>query len=319
MIKSSYHLALVVDEDEKLVSLLASLLKVADIDSLTASCIDEATKIINSSKALDLLVVDYNLPNGDASTIIEYAKSKMPNVPVIVLSENIEAVNFTLLVAGANLVMPRPIKEGEFIATSKNLINLSNASENLENAENVISAFSTAIEARDIYTQGHSIRVAKLAVQLYDVLDFKNKFERSALYVGCVLHDIGKIGVPDHILKSENKLTDSDLSLIKTHPEIGYNICKKIQGLAPALDVILYHHERLDGSGYPERLDGENIPKLAQIAAIPDVYDALTTARSYRVASSSKKAIEILTKEADEGKINKDVFFTFCKHIIERN
>jgi putative two-component system response regulator len=135
-----------------------------------------------------------------------------------------------------------------------------------------------------------------------------------ALRYGGVLHDIGKIGVGREILNKPGPLTDEEWKIMKDHPNIGFNICKPLQNcLGPALEVIRFHHEKLDGSGYPDGRSGNAIPMVARIMAVADIYDALTSDRPYRNGMPKAKALEIIHKETDEGKLDADV----VSHLIK--
>ncbi|WP_159431513.1 HD-GYP domain-containing protein [Caldanaerovirga acetigignens] len=153
-----------------------------------------------------------------------------------------------------------------------------------------IQALASAIEAKDLYTKGHSERVAKLAVAIAEELKMDNDLI-SNLHYAALLHDIGKIGIPEPILNKPCKLSEEEFAKIKVHPELGANIVKKVDFLLQASFFIRYHHERLSGSGYPEGLKGEEIPLGAQIIAVADVFDALTTDRPYRGAMTVEEAI----------------------------
>ncbi|MCF6097230.1 HD-GYP domain-containing protein [Thermovorax subterraneus] len=153
-----------------------------------------------------------------------------------------------------------------------------------------IQALASAIEAKDPYTKGHSERVAKLAVAIAEELKMDNDLI-SNLHYAALLHDIGKIGIPEPILNKPCKLSEEEFEKIKVHPELGANIVKKVDFLLQASFFIRYHHERLSGSGYPEGLKGEEIPLGAQIIAVADVFDALTTDRPYRKAMTVEEAL----------------------------
>ena len=143
------------------------------------------------------------------------------------------------------------------------------------------SAFSEAIEAKDRYTNGHSRRVAEYSLKIAQI-DGKNDKECREIYIAALLHDVGKIGIPDAIINKPGKLTDEEYAMIKAHPTLGYQILSKIT-VADYLNVgAHYHHERIDGKGYPDGLKGGEIPDIARIIAIADAYDAMTSKRSYR-------------------------------------
>ncbi|MWC27807.1 HD-GYP domain-containing protein [Paenibacillus sp. MMS18-CY102] len=153
-------------------------------------------------------------------------------------------------------------------------------------------------ETRDPYTAGHNYRVALYALRLGERMGL-NTEELRAIALGGIVHDVGKLQVPDAILNKPGRLTALERSIIEEHPTSGYNLCKRIGFMTEELTVIRSHHERWDGTGYPDRLKQDKIPLLARITAVADVYDALTSSRSYRKAMSHEEALAII--EAERG------------------
>ncbi|ACS99126.1 HD-GYP domain-containing protein [Paenibacillus sp. JDR-2] len=151
-------------------------------------------------------------------------------------------------------------------------------------------------ETRDAYTAGHNYRVALYAIQLGEELGL-NSDQLRAIAQGGIVHDIGKLIVPDNILNKPGKLTPEERDIIEKHPVTGFNLCRRLGFMQEELAVIRSHHERWDGSGYPDALSGDNIPLLARVTAVADVYDALTSSRSYRAALSHEEAMTIILKE----------------------
>lgn len=175
--------------------------------------------------------------------------------------------------------------------------------------KNTVFALSSAVDARDPYTAGHSARVAKISVLLGKTVNITDE-ELINLEYAALFHDIGKIGIPDYILHKKGKLTDEERSIINTHPITSINILKTITFLTNALPIILHHHERFMGTGYPDQLKGDNIPLGSRIIAIADTYDAMTSDRPYRSALSHKTAMEEIIRnkglQFDDGLV--DVF-----------
>lgn len=175
--------------------------------------------------------------------------------------------------------------------------------EESENIEDVVIALARFIDAKDQYTEGHSERVSEYAVFLGERLGFdSNRLE--ALRIGALIHDIGKIGVDINILNKPGKLTDKEFAEIKKHPLIGEEICSPLKSLKSVIPIVKHHHEKLDGSGYPDGLNEDTIPIEARIVAIVDIFDALTTDRSYRQAMSFDQAIAIIHSDAKNGKLD---------------
>lgn len=162
----------------------------------------------------------------------------------------------------------------------------------------VLTALVAAVETRDPYTRGHSQKVARIATQIGEAMGLPPETLR-VLYQAGLLHDVGKIGIPDSILKKPGRLNPEEFQVVRTHPLLSENIVGRIPSLRPTLEAIRWHHERLDGSGYPEGLRGERIPLEARILAVADVYDAMTSGRSYRDARPQATVLAYLRQEAN--------------------
>jgi putative two-component system response regulator len=209
--------------------------------------------------------------------------------------------------SGADDFLPKPVNKIELQARTKSLITTKKLNDKLTSVEDVLFSLANAVEAKDSYTQGHTQRVADMAVLLGKKMNLTDD-EVAALRVGGILHDIGKIGIPRDVLNKPGPLTAEEWDVMKQHPDIGHRIClplKRTLGLA--LDMIQHHHEKLDGSGYPEGLQGDEISTVARIMAVVDIYDALVTDRPYRKGMTKKKALSILMQEGDEGKLDKPI------------
>ncbi|RRJ54826.1 HD-GYP domain-containing protein [Paenibacillus oralis] len=183
--------------------------------------------------------------------------------------------------------------------------------------KNTITALAKAVYARDPYTALHSRNVMRYA----RALSKKLQLPESDIYyleIGALLHDIGKIGVPEHVLMKSGKLTDTELDAIRLHPEYGYQIIKEIEELKckGVHDIVLHHHERMDGKGYPKGLKGKEIPLQARIVSICDAFDAMTTSRSYRQALGVETAIEQLKKNSGD-QFDSDIVEAFIKCLEE--
>jgi putative two-component system response regulator len=178
----------------------------------------------------------------------------------------------------------------------------------LDSAEAAFMTLALTIEARDPMTNGHCERLAHHAVALGTALGLKAT-ELEALHRGGYLHDVGKVGIPDAVLLKRGPLTRDEFELMKKHPDIGDSLCAPLQSLRSVRPIIRCHHERLDGSGYPQGLKGDEVPLLAQIVGIADVFDALTSHRPYRTALTAEDAARHLLEEAGEGK--------FLRHHVE--
>ncbi|MEH7097286.1 HD-GYP domain-containing protein [Neobacillus vireti] len=156
--------------------------------------------------------------------------------------------------------------------------------------EGIVKGVIATLELKDPYTRGHSERVAYYALILAkEIIKFTKKEEKS-FYNACLLHDIGKVHIPDTILMKPGKLTTEEFEIIKTHPVVGANAVNDVDGIRDCISIIRSHHERWDGKGYPDQLKGEEIPLLARVTAVADAFDAMTSSRSYRAAMSNEEA-----------------------------
>lgn len=161
----------------------------------------------------------------------------------------------------------------------------------------LVTSVVSILELKDPYTRGHSERVARYATFLAKSCNQFTQDELRLLYHACLLHDIGKMGVPDSVLTKPGKLTADEYEIIKMHPVIGADAIRQIEGLEACIDVVRYHHERWDGEGYPDKLKGMDIPFMARITAIVDAFDAMTSSRAYRPAMSPEQALDVIMRE----------------------
>ncbi len=164
-------------------------------------------------------------------------------------------------------------------------------------ATQTIMALSNAVEAKDQYTQGHSQRVATYSKELAKRMGYSEEKLNEIYYIG-LLHDIGKLGVDDAVINKKGRLSDEEFAEIKKHPEIGYDILKIITEIPDISIGAKYHHEKMNGFGYPDGLNGDEIPRIAQIIAVADAYDAMTSNRSYREVMPQEKVRSEIEKNS---------------------
>jgi putative two-component system response regulator len=208
---------------------------------------------------------------------------------------------------GADDFITKPPNRVELQARVKSLIRVKKLNNTLTSFESVIYSLANTVEAKDKYTSGHTLRVSELAAVLAKKMNLSES-DIESIKIGGVIHDVGKIGVPQAIINKPGRLDPEEFEIMKTHPTIGYKICIPLKNsMGMVLDIIYYHHEKLDGSGYPIGLKGEDIPLGAKVLAVADIYDALTSDRPYRKALSKESALEILQQEAEEGKLEKQI------------
>ncbi|OYW10204.1 MAG: hypothetical protein B7X34_05120, partial [Acidobacteriia bacterium 12-62-4] len=222
-------------------------------------------------------------------------------IPILMLT-SVHGFDFEVegIESGADEYLTMPLHPSVVRARVNSLLRHKAAIDSLEEAETILFALAQAVENRDMGTGLHCERLATSSVALGLALGLPRK-DLVALYRGGFLHDIGKVSIPDSILLGTGKLTDDQWKVMQMHTIRGVEICKPMKTLSPVLPIIRSHHERWDGTGYPDRLKGEDIPLLARILQVVDIYDALTTARSYKPAYSKEEALEILKQEAAKG------------------
>ena len=256
---------------------------------------------------VDLVLLDVMMPGMNGFETCRQLKGLevSAGIPVILVTalDDVES-KVTGIEAGADDFVSKPYHFEELSARAASLIRLKRSQDGMTSMRNVLLSLAAAVEAKDRYTQGHTERTARQAVRLGEKLGLSAP-EIDGLRIGGNLHDIGKIGVPESILNKPGPLTDEEWKVMRTHPEIGYRICASLgRTMDIALTVIRHHHERLDGSSYPDGLVGAQIPLVARIMAVVDTYDALVTDRPYRAALSKQEAFAILRGEVAGGKLD---------------
>jgi putative two-component system response regulator len=303
---------LIADDHQQTLDVLEQIMTGQGYEVITASDGHAASEKIFSLRP-DLVILDNYMPGLSGNDICRQIKANPSTrlIPVIMLTgftetpDKIEAIE-----SGADDFVNKPHKAIELTTRIKSLIKVKALNDELDSAESVIFALARAIEAKDTYTQGHTERVSQFAVFLAHKLNLSQE-DQSALYKGGILHDIGKIAIPDSILNKPGRLTPEEFDTIRTHPDRGEKICRPLNSMKTSLNIIRGHHEKLDGSGYPDGLSGAQIPVVARIMAIVDVYDALTTNRSYRTALSPEVAFSIIEEEARKGWWDPDILDEF--------
>ncbi len=306
---------LVVDDEELNLKLFEAFLESQGYEVITAANGLRALSIIEKTE-IDLVLLDVMMPELDGFRVCRTLKSREDTrlIPVILVTamHDLDA-KVRGIEAGADDFISKPPNKFELTTRIKSLIRTRNLNKNLTSIENVLISLANAVEAKDSYTQGHIERVSYMALEVGKHLEIPGE-DIEALRMGCILHDVGKISVPRSVLNKPGKLNGKEWEMLKMHPVTGYKICLPLKKtLGAALEVIRHHHEKLDGTGYPDGLSGDEIPILARIAAIVDIYDALTTDRPYRKAISREKALDIMLGEASRGKIDNGILKEFIK------
>ena len=220
--------------------------------------------------------------------------------------------------AGADDFLNKPIFAEELFARVKSLLKLKEFTDELETAESVLCTLGRSVESRDPYTEGHCERLAQHAAALGHHLGLDEE-SIVALRRGGYLHDLGKIAVPDEILKKGSNLTSAEWDVMRLHPVTGENICKPLKSLRLVLPIIRHHHEHCNGTGYPDGLQQDEIPLLPRVLQVVDVYDALTTARPYKPALSYEQAAITMREEARGGLWDEELVAEFLGMLAARS
>jgi len=309
------HKILLVDDDQMNVSLMESRLKAADYDVLKAYNGEDALAVVRDTN-VDLILLDIIMPGMDGYEVCQNLKESEATrlIPIVMLTALDDTESRVKgIEAGADDFISKPPNRAELMARIRSLLRINTLNRDLTCFENVLISLAYAVEAKDVYTQGHIMRVSDFAV-LIGKQTGVSESDLKALRLGGILHDIGKIGISEDILNKPGALTDDEWAIMKQHPAEGHRICTPLKmNLGPALLVIRHHHEKLDGSGYPDALKGEEISRLARIMAIADIYDALTSDRAYRKGMDKDRALGILKEEAADGKLDEAI----VNHLID--
>jgi putative two-component system response regulator len=253
-----------------------------------------------------VLLLDVRMPGADGIEVCRRVKSAPETrlTPVILITGMADGTDrMDGIEAGCDDFLTKPVNPLELRARVRVLARMKQLIDELDSAEAAFLTLALTIEARDPSTNGHCERLAHYAVSLGTKLGLSGE-DISALHRGGYLHDVGKVGVPDAVLLKQGPLTAAEVDLMRRHTEIGDALCAPLQSLRRVRPIVRHHHERLDGSGYPERLRGDQVPVLAQIVAIVDVYDALTTDRPYRAALPHDAAVRELQAGVHAGQYN---------------
>jgi putative two-component system response regulator len=219
--------------------------------------------------------------------------------------------------AGADDCIVLPAPGDELLLRLSNTLRAKRATDSLEDATAVITSLANAIEGRDSYTCGHVERVAVYCVEIGRRVGVSEE-TLTTLRIGGIVHDIGKVAVPDHILNKPSKLTDLEMELIKRHPAVGYDILQPLRTFRDVLPLVRWHHERPNGAGYPDGLQGDQLSLLPRIVAVADVFDAISTTRAYRPAYPPARCRDILVSAGEKGDLDASLVGTLLD-ILDQN
>lgn len=310
-------IVLVVDDQADSLEAVAAALGPLGYAVLTAA--DGATALaIAASKQPDVVLLDVSMPEMDGYEVCRRLKLSEETrlIPVVFLTglDSREA-RLRGLELGATDFLTKPFDLVELEVRVRNLVSFRHLTQDLDDAEQILLAIARTVEVRDEGTGEHCDRLSNLAAQLGERLGL-GEAEIKALRRAGYLHDIGKIAIPDAVLLKPAALTREEWAIMRSHVEIGVNICSPLRTLRLVLPIIRHHHEKWDGSGYPDGLQGEEIPLLARVFQLADVFDALTNRRPYRQPVSPAEALGIIRTETQRGWWDARIFEEFA-HLVE--
>ncbi|MGA7077175.1 MAG: HD domain-containing phosphohydrolase [Terriglobales bacterium] len=273
-----------------------------------AAVVEELTRT-----QVDLVLLDVMMPRLTGFEACQQIKNNADTylIPVILVTalsgkeDRIEGIR-----VGADDFLTRPVDRSELLARVRSLLRLKHHTDELERAESVLFSLARSIEGKDPYTHGHCERLSEYSARLGEHLGLALD-EITALRRAGVVHDVGKVAVPDAILLKPGRLTEEERKLMQQHPVVGERICAPLKSFRLVLPIIRHHHEKLDGTGYPDGLRGESIPLTARVLQVVDVYDALTTERPYKPALSIADALQTMKQEVANGWWDPRIFDEF--------
>ncbi len=294
----------VVDDDPMILKRAWNILTEAGMKAIVLKSGGQLMDYMKENPEPDLILLDICMPDMDGFDVLREIRNREETnrrIPVIFLTANEdEEAEAKGLAYGAMDYIKKPFVPSILVMRVEHAIELVRLQNNLadevkqKTAENeqlflhVVESLAAAIDAKDTYTNGHSRRVAEYSREIAKRLGFDEKYQEEVYMMG-LLHDVGKIGVPDTVINKNGRLNDEEFALIKKHPVMGGQILENITEMPRLSSGARWHHEKYDGRGYPDSLKGEEIPEEARIIAVADAYDAMTSNRSYRNALSQEK------------------------------
>jgi putative two-component system response regulator len=293
---------LLADDDVDVRDMLEYMLRAQGYRVVCAEDGSQALGLIEELR-VDLVLMDVVMPGRSGFSVCREIKARAETrlIPVVLitgltsLEDRVEGIE-----CGADDFINKPLHRDELLARVRSLVRLKRFTDELESAENVLFTLARSIEAKDPYTVGHCDRLSRTSVALAERLGLSED-KCIALRRAGIVHDIGKVAVPEHILLKPGPLNEAERAIIETHPVVGERICAPLKSFRGVLPIIRHHHERLNGTGYPDHLQGNEIPLTARILQTVDIYDALTTERPYRAALAREHAFSIMREECRRG------------------
>jgi putative two-component system response regulator len=293
---------LVVDDEKGIRSFFGRLLRDNGYEVEFAVDGPSALETVASCRP-DVVLLDVNIPEMNGFEVCrrlrQDAATRLTPV-IIVTSLNAREERVAGLEAGADDFLTKPVDTAELLARVRSAARLKQYTDDLDSASSIIMTLATMIEARDGYCEGHCSRMANYATSLGRKLNLGDA-DLQTLYRGGFMHDIGMLAIPDAVLRRQGQLEPNEYELVKSHTVIGDRLCSTLRSLQSVRPIVRHHHERLDGSGYPDGLRGNQIPLLAQIIGLVDVYEAVTTLSPYQKPKQPEEAIELLRSHVAKG------------------
>jgi putative two-component system response regulator len=267
-----------------------------------------------AKQAPDVVLLDVGLPGLDGFEVCRRLRCEASTrlTPIVfVTGQNAREHRIEGLAAGADDFLTKPVDTLELLARVRSLVRMKQYTDDLDSAASILMTLATMIEARDGYSEGHCHRMANHATSLGRALNLSD-LDLQALHRGGFLHDIGMLAIPDLLLRKNGPLDSEEFELVKSHTVVGDTLCSRLHSLQSIRPIVRHHHERLDGSGYPDGLHGDQIPLLAQIMGVIDVYEATTTQRPYQQARPINEAVELLRDHVKRGWRRHDLVEAFA-------
>ncbi|MEN9229453.1 MAG: response regulator [Thermostichus sp. DG02_5_bins_236] len=310
---------LIVDDQPNSRMLLGDLLEGIGYRVSEAESGNQALHMLETFQP-DLILLDVMMPGLDGFEVCRRIKASEETrlIPVVLITAASDRKNRVRgIEAGADDFLSKPFDESELLARVRSLVHQKHLNEDLDHAAEVLFVIARSVESRDPTTGDHCERLVKMAESFGEFLQLPRPIIK-VLAWGGYLHDIGKIGVPDAILGKLDRHTPEEWEVMKSHVLIGEEICRPLRTMKDVLPLIRHHHERWDGSGYPDGLKGEEIPLVARVFQVLDIYDALTSERPYKRAFTVQEAIGILQEETAKGWRDPQLMESFFEFLQSR-
>lgn len=307
---------LVVDDHPSSRMTAVALLSVEGYEVVEAESGPTALKRVVESNP-DLILLDVMMPGMDGFEVCRRLKDDEQTrlIPVVFITAlNDRRSRIMGIEAGGDDFLSKPFDRLELAARVKSLVRQKRLNEDLDHAEQVLFSIAKAVESRDPNTGDHCERLVELGKTFGEYIQLSRTEIRNLMWGG-YLHDIGKLGIPDAVLLKKGKFTPEEREIMNNHVLIGEQICKPLRSMRGVMPIIRHHHERWDGSGYPDGLAGDEIPYLAQVFQLIDIYDALTSERPYKQAMTPVEALKVIAEETEKGWRNPKLAEQFTEFI----